>query len=51
MEEKILACDNNVCIAKNECQRHRLFENGQKDFKTHGGTKEKKCGKYIAITR
>ena len=47
MEEKILACDNNICIAKDECERYRLFKEGQKDYKTHNGKEHKKCGQFI----
>ena len=49
MEEKILACDNDSCIAKDECKRHKLFKDGEKEYKTHSGTAKKKCGKYIAL--
>ncbi len=50
MAEKILACDNEKCIAHNECERYRLFKEGQKDYKTHSGKPDKKCGKFLKST-
>ena len=47
MEEKIIACNNNKCIKKDECKRYELFKNGAKEYTTNGGTKEKGCGKFI----
>ncbi len=49
MEEKILACDNKKCLKSQECERYRLFSEGEKEFKTHGGTPDKGCGKFIKI--
>ena len=49
MSEKILACDNENCKMKNECQRYKLYKDGEKKYKTHGGTKEKGCGKFIQL--
>ena len=51
MEEKILACDNDNCMKKGECERYRLFKEGQKDYKTHNGTPQKGCGKFIEKTK
>ncbi len=47
MEEKIIACDNKQCIKRDECERARLYDNGEKEYKTFSGTQEKGCGKYI----
>ncbi len=51
MAEKILACNNKICIANDICARYKLYKDGQKEYKTHSGTKVKKCGKFIEITK
>ncbi len=51
MEEKTLACDNEICMVKDICVRYKLYKDGQKEYKTHSGTKVKKCGKFIEITK
>jgi len=49
MEEKILACDNDICKLKDECKRHKLYEDGAKEYKTHSGKPNKGCGKFIPL--
>ena len=49
MKERILACDNDICKVKDECERYRLFKEGQQDYKTHNGKPHKGCGQFIAI--
>jgi len=51
MEEKILACNNETCMKRNECERYRLFKEGEKEYKTNGGTPSKGCGKFIKKTK
>jgi len=51
MAEKILACDNSICVKRNECERYRLFKEGDKNCKTNSGTEVKGCGKFIKITK
>ena len=50
MSEIILACDNNECLKKDECERKRLYDSGSKPFKTFNGKPHKGCGKFIQIT-
>jgi len=47
VQEKILACNNEKCVKNIECERYRLFKSGEKEYKTHGGTPDKGCGKFI----
>ena len=42
-----MACNNEKCIKKDECQRYALYKDGAKEYKTHGGNEEKGCGKFI----
>jgi len=49
MSEKILACDNEICFEKDNCERYRLWKAGAKDFKTHNGKAHKGCGQFIPI--
>ncbi len=51
MAEKILACDNDICLKKDECERFRLFKAGAKECKTNSGTETKGCGKFIKISK
>ena len=51
MAEKILACNNDICLKKDECERYRLFKAGAKEAKTNSGTETKGCGKFIKITK
>ena len=51
MEEKILACNNEICMAKEICKRYKLYKAGEKEYKTHNGTEVKKCGKFIETTK
>ena len=49
MEEKILACDNEICKVKDECERYKLFKEGAKEYKTHNGKVHKGCGQFIKL--
>ncbi len=51
MAEKILACDNDNCLKKDECERYGLFKAGAKEYKTFNGTPAKGCGKFIKNTK
>jgi len=51
MSETIVACDNNICLKKDTCERKRLYDNGAKVFKTFNGKPHKGCGKFIEITQ
>jgi len=43
-----VGCLNNECIAKDECKRQQIAKEGTaREIKEFGGTKEKKCGKFI----
>jgi hypothetical protein len=50
-EEKILACDNDICFKKDKCERYRLFLEGAKEYKTNNGKPHKGCGKFIEIKK
>jgi len=41
------ACDNKVCIKRDECARQEAYRNGDKNYKTFSGTEVKACGKFI----
>jgi len=47
--EKIVACNNDKCIKRNQCQRYKLFKEGAKEFTTNGGNAQKGCKKFIPI--
>ena len=51
MAEKILACDNEKCLKSDECERHRLYKSGDKEYKTFNGNPDKGCGKFIKIAK
>ena len=51
MEEKILACNNDSCLKKDECERYRLYKAGASEYKKNGGNPQKGCGKFIAISK
>ncbi|MCK5294923.1 MAG: hypothetical protein KAJ49_09740 [Arcobacteraceae bacterium] len=51
MEEKVLACDNEICKEKDNCERYRLYKAGEKEYKTHNGKKHKGCGQFIQNTK
>ncbi len=51
MAEKILACNNEICKMKDECERYRLFKEGEKEYKTHNGKPHKGCGQFIKSTK
>jgi len=41
------ACNNKVCIKRKECARQEAYNNGDKNYKTFGGTETKACGQFI----
>ena len=47
MENINIACDNVLCVKKNECFRYYMFKKGEKNLKTFNGTAKKGCGKFI----
>jgi len=49
MANEIQACNNDICFKKNECERYKLFINGQTFVKRFGGKPHKGCGKFIQI--
>jgi hypothetical protein len=49
MSQEIQACDNEICIKKDECLRYKLFINGQEYYKTFNGKPHKGCGQFIEI--
>jgi len=51
MEEQILACNNEECIKKDDCQRYKLYTEGAKEYKKNSGTPEKGCKKFIEISK
>ncbi len=51
MSEKIVACDNEKCLKSDECERHQLFKNGEKEYKTFNGNPDKGCGKFIKLAK
>lgn len=43
-----VGCTNEVCIAKDECNRQVIAKNGEaRVIDSFGGTADKKCGKFI----
>jgi len=43
-----VGCNNEKCIAHNECKRFLIAQNGTaREVKTFSGTEEKKCGKFL----
>jgi len=51
MEDEIEACSNEICKKKDECERRRLFLNGQTFQKRFNGKAHKGCGQFIKITK
>lgn len=51
MDKTILACNNDKCIKRDECKRHKLYEEGAKEYSTNGGTPEKGCKKFIPLDK
>ena len=51
MKNDIEACDNKICLKKDECERYKLFKNGQTYFKTFNGKPHKGCGSFISIKK
>ena len=49
MKEEIEACSNDICLKKDQCERHRLFLNGQKYQRRFNGKPHKGCGQFIQI--
>jgi len=43
-----VGCNNEVCIAKDECNRFKIAkEKTAREIQTFSGTEVKKCGKFI----
>jgi len=43
-----IGCENEVCIAKDDCNRQVIAKNKTAvEIKEFGGTADKKCGKFI----
>jgi hypothetical protein len=43
-----VGCDNKVCMAKDECKRQVVAQNGTAvEIGCFGGTESKKCGKFL----
>ncbi|WP_188108579.1 hypothetical protein [Sulfurimonas lithotrophica] len=43
-----IGCDNQECIAKDECKRNEIYKDKTaREIKTFGGTPTKKCGKFL----
>jgi hypothetical protein len=49
MDEETEACNNDVCLKKDECERYKLFLNGQTYVKRFNGKAHKGCGQFIKI--
>jgi len=44
-----IGCNNEECIAKDECKRTAIAKDGTAvEVNCYGGTAEKKCGKFLA---
>jgi len=41
------ACDNEICMKKDECARNAAYKAGDKNYKTFGGKENKACGQFI----
>ena len=41
------ACNNEKCLNAKECARFQAFLDGDKNYKTFGGTETKGCGQFI----
>ncbi len=50
-EQETMACDNDICVKRDECERYRLFKAGAKKYKTHNGKPHKGCGQFIKNTK
>jgi hypothetical protein len=43
-----VGCENQECIAKDECNRQVIVKNNTaREIREFGGTADKKCGKFI----
>ena len=43
-----VGCNNQDCVAKNDCNRQAIAKNGTAfEVRTFGGTPQKQCGKFI----
>jgi len=51
MENEIEACSNDICLKKDECERSKLFLNGQIFQKRFNGKAHKGCGQFIKIEK
>jgi len=50
MNEEIEACNNDICLKKDECERYRLFKSGQTFVRRFNGKPHKGCGQFIKIS-
>ena len=41
------ACNNEICMKKDECARNAAYHAGDKNYKTFGGTQTKACKNFI----
>ena len=41
------ACNNEICMKKDECARNAAYHAGDKNYKTFGGNENKGCGQFI----
>jgi len=51
MNEKIIACDNVLCVKRSLCLRFFMFKSGEAEYKTFNGNAKKPCGKFIEIKK
>jgi hypothetical protein len=47
-----IGCRNQSCIRSKECNRAKIYKNGEaKEVKSFGGTPEKGCSKFLPIKK
>lgn len=44
---KNTACNNKICIKRDQCARNEAWQKGDQNVKTFGGNEEKGCGNFI----
>ena len=49
MSQEIEACNNDICMKKDECERYKLFINGQTFVRRFNGKPHKGCGQFIKL--
>lgn len=47
MQQVDKACNNEICLKSKECARYQAYLDGDKNYKTFGGTQTKGCGQFI----